>query len=448
VAVSGARGLDGRFSRVEALIAGTAAAASVALAAGLPSTISAVRERPAAAGVFLGLSLVLQLFAVEAYGKGMIGVSAVAKLAAGFTLGPGFAMATALVTAVTHSSRRHALGRRAVYDAANWVLSAGAAALAYGLLVDDGDSTVVRFGVATLAGAIYTALNNGLLCLAMALSEGATFVCIWKERFHWARFHFLSYGALALAVTLAYDRMGVAGVVAFSLPPVLMAFSVRAYLEHTRQAVEKISEANRKMRQAHRDTIAALSRCMEAKDFDTGGHTERVADLSVALARRLGYGGEDLDAIEIGALLHDIGKVAVPEQILHKPTTLTPDEWEVIKQHPIVSEFILADTDLHPIVCQIARSSHERIDGCGYPDGLVGDAIPMPARIVLVADAFDAITSDRPYRAGRSRDEALAELREHSGTQFCPRVLRALERICDDEPELLAAVPLRRLVAA
>ena len=178
------------------------------------------------------------------------------------------------------------------------------------------------------------------------------------------------------------------------------------------------------VRRTHLATIAALSKSMEAKDFYTGGHTERVASVAVALARRLGFHGAELEAVEVGALLHDIGKIGIPERILQKPGPLDDDEWAIMKEHPVISEFILSDVGLHPIVLQVARSSHERIDGAGYPDGKAGDDIPLPARIALVADAFDALTSDRPYRLGRSIPDAIDELRAHAGTQFCPVVHR------------------------
>ena len=197
------------------------------------------------------------------------------------------------------------------------------------------------------------------------------------------------------------------------------------------------------VRKQHLATIAALCRSIEAKDGSTGEHTERVAELAVELARRLGYSGPDLDAIEIGALLHDIGKIGVPEAILHKPGPLSEDEWKVMKRHPLVSEHILAGIGLSPLVLQIARSSHERIDGQGYPDGIGGEEIPLPARIVLVADAFDAITSDRPYRQGRNVIDALGELHLNAGTQFCPRVIAALEQVYVERPHLLGAGRLR-----
>jgi HD-GYP domain-containing protein (c-di-GMP phosphodiesterase class II) len=140
--------------------------------------------------------------------------------------------------------------------------------------------------------------------------------------------------------------------------------------------------------------------------------------------------------------MHDIGKIGIPESILHKPGPLDNDEWIVMKRHPVISELILSEIDLSPLVLQIARSSHERMDGQGYPDGLVGDDIPMPARIVLVADAFDALTTDRPYRRARRPRAAVDEIVANKGTQFCPKVVAALERIYREEPAMLGEVTL------
>jgi HD-GYP domain-containing protein (c-di-GMP phosphodiesterase class II) len=277
----------------------------------------------------------------------------------------------------------------------------------------------------------------------MSLAEHVSWRTIWFERFHWARFHFALFGPLALAATIAYEQIGTAGLAAFTLPPALMILSVRQYLERTAASVEEIREANLSLRRAHKDTIAALSRSMEAKDLYTGSHTERVAAVAVALGRRLGFRDEELEAIEFGALLHDIGKIGIPENILRKPGKLTEDEWNLIKTHPVISDYILSELDLHAFVRQCARSSHERIDGAGYPDGLSGEAIPLPARIVLVADALDALTSTRPYRAAQPMLGALAEIRAHTGTQFCPRVVAALEELWRKEPDVFVAEPVK-----
>ena len=299
-----------------------------------------------------------------------------------------------------------------------------------------------------LAGAVFAVVNNGLLCLVMSFAERIPWTTVWFERFHWARFHFALFGPLALAATIAYEQVGIAGLVAFTLPPALMILSVRQYLERTTAAVDEIRETNLRLRRAHKDTIAALSRSMEAKDLYTGGHTERVAAVAVGLARRLGFRDEELDAIEIGALLHDIGKIGIPEHVLRKPGKLNEDEWTLIKRHPLISDYILSELDLHPFVRQCARSSHERIDGMGYPDGLRGDEIPLPARIVFVADALDALTSVRPYRPSRPMLAALAEIREHTGTQFCPSVVDALEELWRSDPRAFGAEPKRTIRVA
>ena len=206
---------------------------------------------------------------------------------------------------------------------------------------------------------------------------------------------------------------------------------------------ERVAATIEEVRKKLVETVGALARSMEAKDYYTGGHTERVSDIAVALAKHLGYEGIELDAVEIGALLHDIGKIGIPERILHKPGPLDDEEWKVMKEHPVISEYILQEVDLDPIVLQIARSSHERMDGKGYPDGKAAEEIPMPARIVLVADAFDALTSDRPYRSARAVTAAMDELRAHSGTQFCPKVIAALDALYREEPSLLGAATLR-----
>ena len=187
---------------------------------------------------------------------------------------------------------------------------------------------------------------------------------------------------------------------------------------------------------------------MEAKDVYTGGHTERVATVAVALARRLGLRNGELEAIEIGALLHDIGKIGIPETILRKQGPLNEAEWAIMRTHPVVSDYILSELELDPIVRQCARSSNERIDGQGYPNGLQGEEIPLAARIVFVADAFDALTSDRPYRRALPLVAALAEIEANAGTQFCTRVVTALRELWRADPRLLAGSPLSKADAA
>jgi HD domain-containing protein/MASE9 protein len=418
--------------RVASVIVGLAAALAVCLATLAPQIERTVETQPTRFLSLFGLTLLLQLFSLQVYGRGSVSVSAIGILTSAFVLNTGTAMAIAVAAALVQWLRRRGQLYKAIFDCANFALAAGAASLIYHLLLRE------RFAGAVLAGLIYAAINNGLLCFVMSLAERTRFQSVWLERFHWARFHFLLFGPLALAGTIAYEQIGITGLAAFALPPALMILSLRQYLEHTSAAMEEIRQANLALRRAHRETIAALSRSMEAKDLYTGGHTERVAAIATGLARTLGYQGEELEAVEIGALLHDVGKIGVPEQILRKAGPLDDEEWAIMRTHPLISDRILSGIDLDPIVRQCARSSHERIDGAGYPDALRGDQIPLPARIVFVADAYDAITSDRAYRPARPPLAAIAEIDANTGTQFCREVVNALHQLWASEPEVLA----------
>ncbi len=208
------------------------------------------------------------------------------------------------------------------------------------------------------------------------------------------------------------------------------------------RAARASTRVDEELERRYRDLDAALALSSEARRCYESAHALRVAELAGALALRLGYSGSELRSIELGARIHELGKVGVPDRILQKPGALHEAEWGVVHRHPFVSEAILCGIELHPFVTQVARSSHERIDGYGYPDRLAGDEIPLPARIVLVADAFDALTSDRPYRARRPEHQALAEIRANAGTQFCSKVVATLDRIAREQPEILGTIPV------
>jgi HD-GYP domain-containing protein (c-di-GMP phosphodiesterase class II) len=179
-------------------------------------------------------------------------------------------------------------------------------------------------------------------------------------------------------------------------------------------------------------TVRALSNAVEARDAYTGKHAERVAAYGIELARAVGI---DLDAapeIEFGFLLHDVGKVAIPDAILFKSGPLTPEEYALIRKHPLIGVEILRDVDFLGDGKLVVRHHHERWDGSGYPSGLAGEDIPQAARVFAVADALDALTTDRPYRPAAPFHRAREIIHAAAGTQFDPAVIAAYDRIGDD----------------
>jgi response regulator RpfG family c-di-GMP phosphodiesterase len=178
----------------------------------------------------------------------------------------------------------------------------------------------------------------------------------------------------------------------------------------------------------------ALLAALDARDGYTGEHSKAVVELSVRVARRLGLSEEEVADIEQVALLHDVGKIGVPDSVLNKPGALDEGEWEEMRRHPAIGERLVSSTEGTAHLAPAIRAEHERWDGEGYPDGLRGEEIPIASRIVLACDAFHAMTSDRPYRKAMGTRAAIEELERNAGTQFCPHAIPALLDVIDHTP--------------
>ncbi|HEX8889506.1 MAG TPA: HD domain-containing phosphohydrolase [Pyrinomonadaceae bacterium] len=207
----------------------------------------------------------------------------------------------------------------------------------------------------------------------------------------------------------------------------------RRYENHLEELVEQrtieLDHALSSLEDAYRSTLKALTAALETRDAETHGHSERVVTFSLRLGRELGLGREEMKSLEFGSLLHDIGKIGVPDAILRKPAKLTEEEWMRMREHPLHGQQILREIEFLEGAARVVAQHHEKWDGSGYPLGLRGEQIDLNARIFAVADAFDAMISDRVYRRGRSYEAASLELERWSGRQFDPKVVEAFHRV-------------------
>jgi diguanylate cyclase (GGDEF)-like protein/putative nucleotidyltransferase with HDIG domain len=274
------------------------------------------------------------------------------------------------------------------------------------------------------ASTTYFAMNTMSVSGIIALTERRNPLLVWKECYLWSFPYYLLGAMIAGGVSLINRAFGWQFAI-LVLPLVYWIYrSYRIYLDRL-EAEKKHTE---EIADLHLRTIEALSLAIEAKDHSTHDHLKRVQTYAVQLGKDLGLDDAELNALRAASMLHDIGKLAVPEQILSKPGRLTPEEFDRMKIHPIVGAEILDRVQFPYPVVPIVRSHHEKWDGTGYPHGLKGQAIPIGARILSVVDCFDALTSERPYRRAMSAEEAMKHLISEIETSFDPRVVEAIEK--------------------
>jgi putative nucleotidyltransferase with HDIG domain len=319
------------------------------------------------------------------------------------------------------STPNRAAPRRAIVSFAIETTAIAAAYFAYHSLVPNGTSVAIRL---FLAGGAFFVANTFPAAVIAALERHARIGRTWKQERFWSFPHYFVGASAAgfISIRNAFLHWEACLLAA----PVLYVL----YRAHRLQeaGVRREREHFQQLRELHIRTIEALALTVEAKDATTGSHVNRVQTYAVELAKEFGMGEPDVEAVRAAALLHDVGKLAVPDQILSKPQKLTPQEFSKIKVHPIVGAEILEHARFPNSVCSIVRAHHEKWDGTGYPDGLQGEAIPVGARILAVVDCLDALASDRGYRHALSLDDAMAMVAEQAGTSYDPRVVELLLR--------------------
>ncbi len=313
---------------------------------------------------------------------------------------------------------------RIIFNAAELVIATQVAGLAFDLLGGTpGALDPAREWPALLAAtAGFFAANTLVVAGVVSLTEHLPFLHNWKTNFLWTAPAYVAGTFLASTLALGTQRYGSWALI-LSLPLLyVLYFSLRVYLDQLRQD----RAHDQQLAGLYLKVIEALALAIDAKDRTTQRHVRRVQTYAVELGRTLGLPPSGIEALKAGALLHDIGKLAVPEHVLCKPGKLTREEYDKMKIHPRVGAEILETIDFPFPLTEVVRSHHEKWDGTGYPDRLKGEEIPLTARILAVVDCYDALTSDRPYRRPLSKDEALRYIRSEVGTFYDPRVVDAL----------------------
>ncbi|PYT14234.1 MAG: hypothetical protein DMF51_08940, partial [Acidobacteria bacterium] len=414
--------------------------------------------RPAAVPllVAVGAAVLSSPFRIPLPVLGNVSIAFTFVFATLILLGTPAAVLTAAIAGISASLLRRAPRpplQRVLFNAAELSLSAAFAGSIFQLAggtpgpLEPGREWLA---VVLAAGAFFVA-NSGLAAGAVSLTDGLPFFRNWKTNFLWTGPAYLAGAFLGAALSVGIERFGVLAL-GLSVPLLyVLYFSLKLYAEKVlqeRQHGEQLADL-------YLSVIEALALAIDAKDRTTQRHIRRVQMYAVQLGKALGISAPELEALKAGSLLHDIGKLAVPEHILCKPGPLTREETEKMRIHPRIGVEILETINFPFPLTEVVRSHHEKWDGSGYPDCLKGEEIPITARILSVVDCYDALTSDRPYRKPLSAEEALKYVQSEAGTAFDPKVvdalvgnldrLQALAGVINRSQETSAAPDKRRL---
>jgi hypothetical protein len=365
----------------------------------------------------------LDLIRIDVFERINLSPASVPALALAFVFGPLGPIAAELAIAVVRIVRRVPPVKWA-FDVGALGLAGAAAAAVWAAAAPGPVIAEIAVGVAAaLASYLVTAVA---LPVVMWLARGDRPLSAWREQLAWLWPHYVGFGVLAGFLVECERRLGPAGVLVFAVPVLLLWIGEQQYLSRSRVAVNALRERNEELAQAnvrYLQAILSVGHALQARDPDAAGRTERVSQLARIIAAQMGMSVPDQHAVTIGVVVHDIGRVMLRPR-------------EEPRMIPELSSQILDPLDLPPAIKEMARHHLERFDGLGTPDGLRGDAIPLPARIVAVADALDDLTTFTSSHGALSLQAALRELRAETGTRFCPEVLAALDASLAGDPTL------------
>jgi len=269
-----------------------------------------------------------------------------------------------------------------------------------------------------MAASAFMVLNITIVSIALGMMFAKSPWSIWASNIRWALPNFMALVPLGFLLALIYNNYGPLGLLLLFIPLLVSRHAFQLYID---------------MRENYLNTVEALVQALEAKDNYTSGHSARVGKLAVAIAEGLQMSEDKVESLKYAAVLHDVGKIGVSEIILTKEGALLESEWEAIRSHPVMGQTIIKGIKFLFDIGDVVRHHHERYDGQGYPDGIKGEEIPLESRIIAVADTYDAITSDRSYRKGRTHDQAIEEINKVAGSQLDPKLVEVFCKVVTRE---------------
>jgi putative nucleotidyltransferase with HDIG domain len=387
--------------------------------------------------VVSSLSAALKVNLPLTAGGSTMSVSYAVDFASLLVLGPDQTMLIAAGGALSQcsfKSRERNPFYRTIFSVASLLVTVQGAGLAFRLLGGHAGAMSLETLARPLVGAstVYFLLNTGFIATAIALSTRERAWSVWHTNFLWSAPSYFVGAATAALAAAVVERAGY-WVLPFTFAPLYLTYrTYKVYMGRVEDQQRHVLATS----ELHLATIEALARAIDAKDQTAHTHIRRVQVYAAGLAQALGLSADDIQGVKTAALLHDIGKLAVPEHILSKPGPLTQEEFQKIRIHPQVGAEIIAAVPFPYPVAPLILSHHERWDGRGYPDGLRGDEIPLGARILTIVDYFDAVTTERPYHEALTNDNAVSLLRHEAGRALDPRLVETFIRVL---PELQAA---------
>jgi len=362
---------------------------------------------------WVGLTAFAAFNTINLSGKTGWSTSLAPQIAATFLGGPIAGMIAVLGSVDPQEWRGKVHWYMVLGNLANGVLAVCAASVPF-LVAGTQSSPLIKFGLMLIGAAAYITVNNLILATILALRYTRPLRRMLSANLVGIGAMYLALAPTTWLMTFLYSAAGPWAVLLTALP----LFSIKV-------AVSRFAQ----MRESFISTIRSLSNAVEARDRFTSGHSTRVSEIAVDIGRAMGLSDSDVERLEWAGILHDIGKIGVPDAVLMKPGRLTNEEYGIIQQHPVIGHNIVRPIKMLTSELPIILYHHERFDGKGYPDGIAGEDIPLLARVMSVADSFDAMTSQRPYRmVPLTVQETMDEIRRMAGTQFDPVVVAAFEK--------------------